>query len=182
VAIDKNRRRIDVVTEPAFIEGIRDISLDELRERRKLCDALDTELSYYRRLLHGRMDILAFEMRRRRGEESRSLIEALPDILAGAEAQGPATTSGRVLPVTVPDLPDDGKRIIDRVLGDDFLARLPSIEDEDLEQIQEVLTGTELDVSEQRRRVYEAYEMLQAELTRRYRDGLADVDELLRRT
>jgi hypothetical protein len=182
VAIDKNRRRIDIVTDPAFTAGIRDISLDELRERRQVCDSLDTELSYYRRLLHGRMDLLAFELRRRRGEETRSLIEALPDILAGAEAGTPAISSGRAVPVTLPDLPADGKRIIDRVLGDDFLARLPSLDDGELEEIQEVLTRTELDVSEQRRRVYEAYETLQAELTRRYRDGLADVDELLRRT
>ena len=182
MAIDKHRRRIDVITEAAFSADLRDIPLDELRERRTLCDGLDTELSYYRRLLHGRMDLLAFEMRRRKGEESRSLIEALPEILAGAESRAPMTSSGRPVPVTVPDLPIEGKRIIDRVLGDDFLARLPSLDDAELEQIQALLTSTEVDVSEQRRQVYEVYEMLQAELTRRYRDGLADVDELLRRT
>jgi len=50
-----------------------------------MCDDLEGELSYYRRLLHGRLDLLNFELRRRSGEETRSLIEALPEILADGD-------------------------------------------------------------------------------------------------
>lgn len=70
--------------------------------------------------------------------------------------------------------------MIDRALGDDFLARLPSTETEDLKRIQVLLTEVESEISDQRKAVYGAYEEIHAELTRRYRDGLVDVSELLK--
>ncbi len=175
---EDQRRRIDRIRDPEFLDGIESLGLSELRDRRKMCDDLDTELSYYRRLLHGRMDLLAFELRRRRGEESRALLEALPEIIAGAERSG--GTTGRQMPVDVPNLPDIGRRPVDRVLDDDFLGRLQSIDDDELIDIQSKLAETEHEVSAQRREVYEAFERISAELTRRYGEGLADPDELLR--
>ena len=100
---DPHRRRIDQILDPGYLEDIENIPLDALRAKRLMCDEVDTELSYYRRLLHGRMDLLAFELRRRRGEETRTLLEALPEIIAGAERSG--GTSGRAMPVDVPDVP-----------------------------------------------------------------------------
>ncbi len=145
-----------------------------------MCDTVDTELSYYRRLLHGRMDLLAFEIRRRSGEETRSLIEALPEILADSDSGNAlGELPARALPIEAPDLPSSGRREIDRVLDDDFLAHLPTLDDTEIEQIQSMLAETESEVSQQRRLVYDAYEKIQSELSRRYRDGLADVDELL---
>jgi len=169
------------VLDPDFIADVETVPLDELRNRRKLCDELDTELSYYRRLLHGRMDLLAFEMRRRAGEEERSLIEALPEILTGSDADdgGQRSTLPKALPIDPPQPPATGRRSVDRVLGDDFLTHLPGIDDAELEDIQAALTEIESEVSRQRRGVYEAHELIHAELIRRYREGLATVDELL---
>ncbi len=178
--LNQHRRRIDQVLDPEFIEAIEQVPLDELRRRRSTCDELDGELSYYRRLLHGRMDLLSFEMRRRSGEESRSLLEALPDILADGDGEGsPYFMVPKSLPVEPPDTPDEGRRSIDRVLGDDFLAHLTEIEDEELRSIQLTLTDAERRVSDQRRSVYEVLEILTREVARRYRDGLASVTELL---
>lgn len=171
------QRRIDQIKEPGFLAALGKMPLDELRTKRALCDRLDTEYSYYRRLVHGRMDLLAFELRRRRGEESRTLIEALPEILAGPH--GTRKPTGRPMPVDLPDIPDVGKREIDVILRDDFLSRLGELTDSDLAHIQNQLTDAEAEISHDRRTVFEAFERLQAELTRRYRDGLADVDELL---
>lgn len=176
------RRRIDQVRDPAFLADLTEIPIEELRARRALCDDLDAELSYYRRILHGRMDLLAFELRRRSGEESRSLLEALPDILAtgvgGGRGDGPAP---RMLTIEAPDIPERGRRAVDRALDDGFLARLPSLADAELEEIQAALTEVERDVSAERRAVYDAQEAILAELTRRYREGLADVGGLLGR-
>lgn len=166
--------------DPEFLGSIDEIPIDELRRRRGICDELDSELSYYRRLLHGRMDLLSFEMRRRSGEESRTLIEALPDILADSDGEtAPHFMVPKTLPVEPPDIPIEGRRSIDRVLGDDFLAHLPEIEDEELRSIQETLTDAERMISTQRRAVYEVLEILTGEVARRYRDGLASVTELL---
>jgi hypothetical protein len=178
--LNQHRRRIDQVLDPEFVAGIDEIQLDELRRRRGICDELDSELSYYRRLLHGRMDLLSFELRRRSGEETRSLIEALPDILADGSDDAPSHfVVPRNLPVEPPDIPTDGKRSIDRVLGDDFLTHLPDIGDDELKAIQVMLTDAESEISTRRRSVYETLEILTAEVARRYRDGLASVNELL---
>ena len=177
-ALENNRRRIDVVTDPAFVATLDTDTLQELRERRQSCDELDNELSFYRRLLHGRLDILSFEKRRRSGEETRSLIEALPEILADSDAPT-RETALKSPPIEAPDFLGDGQRTIDRVLGDDFLAHLPMLEDTELEEIEISLISTERDISTQRRGVYDALEKILEELTRRYRDGLANVDELL---
>jgi hypothetical protein len=176
--VEQNRRRIDQVTDPEFIRDLTEVPIETLRDRRRVCDELDTELSYYRRLLHGRLDLLEFEQRRRRGDESRSLIEALPEILAGHDTDFGEGGVLKNLPIEPPDT-GDGKRPIDRVLGDDFLAHLPTISDEELGSIAEDLTETERSVSSDRRAVYAALEQILEELTRRYREGLADVDQLL---
>ena len=179
ITLDQNRRRIDIISDDGFADDLANVTLDDLRDRRRLCDVVDTELSYYRRLLHGRMDLLAFEMRRRSGEETRSLIEALPEILADSEGGFNEDLPARSLPIEAPDIPMTGRRDIDRVLEDDFLTHLPTIETPEIEQIQTLLAETEAAISTQRRTVYDAYERIQSELSRRYRDGLADVDELL---
>jgi hypothetical protein len=172
---EQKRRRIDQIRDPGFVAGLDEVGNDELRSRRDMCGALDTELSFYRRMLHGRLDLLAFEQRRRRGEETRTLMEALPEILAGdAEPQPPrAPGEGRTIPIEAPDLPDVGRRAVDRALGDDFLARLPMLEDAELDEIGKMLAEVESDISRQRRDLFEAADLLQAELTRRYREGLA---------
>lgn len=176
----EHRRRIDQILEPAFIEDLDGLSLDDLRDRRRMCDDVENELSYYRRMLHGRMDLLGFELRRRSGEETRSLIEALPEILTDP-ASG-YVPSGRPTKVTLPDLPDQRRRHIDEVLEADFLTRIALVEDDELNEIQLSLVETETEISSSRHAVQEAFNTVQAELTRRYKDGLANFDEILGRS
>lgn len=176
-----SRRRIDVIQDPSFLADLAELDIDDLRARRVVCDDLDIELSYYRRMLHGRMDLLAFEMRRRAGDETESLIEALPRILSeGAYADTPGL-AGRAVAVEVPDIPIPGRRLVDRALEGDFLMRLPSMTDDDLRETQAFLTEVEAVISQQRRIAHAALDRLQEELTRRYREGLADPGELLAR-
>src|SRR5438270_8063420 len=81
-------RRIDKVLDPEFVAGLGQISLDDLRERRKDAEQEETDLSYLRRLLQGRLDILRAELARRDGEET-DLVQALPRILADEPNNGP---------------------------------------------------------------------------------------------
>jgi hypothetical protein len=169
------RRRIDLVQSPEFTSGLEVLPLEEIRSRRRLCAELDTELSYYRRLLQGRLDLLAFEVRRRAGEEQRSLLEALPEVLASWAAGEPGLPERRVA-VELPELPAQGRRAIDKALADDFLARMPDMDDAELAAVQHRLAEAEAEVSRQRRAVFEASDRIQAELVRRYRQGLAGGD------
>ena len=180
--MSEQRRRIDQIIEPDFIEGLEDLPMEVLRERRRLCDDVENELSYYRRMLHGRMDLLNFELRRRRGEETRSLIEALPEILSDhptGPSHGPAGRPSRVI---LPALPEVRRRAVDKALEDDFLSRLAFVEEDELLEIQQSLVDVEGTISDQRRAVQDVYDAVQAELTRRYREGLASFDELLGRS
>jgi len=173
------RRRIDRIRDDEFLADIQDAELDDLRDRRRMCDDLENELSYYRRMLHGRMDLLAFELRRRSGEETRTMMEALPEILTDGPTRPDA--AGRPTRIEVPDLPEDRRRRIDMVLDDNFLGRLVTIEEADLQEVQSNLVDLEADISEQRSDTQHAFDAIQAELTRRYRDGLGGFDELLGR-
>ena len=176
---DTNRRRIDQIRSPEFTDGLGELGIDALRDRRAMCDSLDVELSYYRRMLHGRMDLLAFEVRRRAGEEEQTLLEALPQILAAGGYSNPRGLAERSVPVEVPEIPSPGRRLVDRALDDGFLARLPSMSDQDLRATAGFLEEVETDVSKQRKTVHAALDRLQDELARRYREGLADPGELL---
>ena len=172
----EHRRRIDVLLDPEFLSDLETASVSTLRERRQMADEVETELSFYRRLLHGRMDLLAFELNRRSGEETRSLIEALPEILGAGERAG--GQQQRVPQMLAPDLPEERRRHIDRVLEDDFLSRLPDCAIEELAEIQVVLADTEQDISTGRKAVQQVFDTIQGEIMRRYKDGQVDTDEL----
>ncbi|MDH3471639.1 MAG: hypothetical protein OEM94_10015 [Acidimicrobiia bacterium] len=174
----EHKRRLDQVKDADFLADLEEMPLEQLRAKRTLCDGLDTEYSYYRRMVHGRMDMLAFEIRRRTGEEKRTLMEALPEILAGPGG-GSDPSSIRSMQIELPDLPNIGRRDIDTILDADFLSHLSDLDDDEITRIQAQLTDAEIEVSENRRIVFESFEKLQKELTRRYREGLASADELL---
>lgn len=165
---ETRRRRIDIVLDEAFVEGLDAVSFDELRSRRALVDEVETELSYHRRLLHGRLDLVDFELRRRRGEESRTLIEALPEILAGSDAPGGG--KGRAIRGDFAPHLDFGvgRRDIDRVLDDAFLGNLPAMGDEEVEATRTLLADTEREISEMRRTVHGIHDSLQHEITERF--------------
>lgn len=177
--MDRPRRRIDIICDPAFLSDLATLDTGELRMRRTMCAELGRELSFYRRLLHGRIDLVAFERRRRAGDEGRTLLEALPEILG--DAAGPpeghaAVTSFDVIP---PNVPQPGRRRLDHLLDDDLLTRLDTIDDGELIRFDTALRGEEREVSRQRTTVHEAHDALGEELRRRYRAGLTSVDELL---
>ena len=171
-AAQLERRRIDQIREPEFLADLPEIPLKELRSRRDLADTVETELSYYRRLLHGRMDLLAFEQRRRRGEETRSLIDALPEILTGRERTGEA--KARHLSTELPYLPLKGKRHLDRILGNDLMIRMSEMTEDELSEAGTELTELEAEVSGLRQEVQSVLDRLQTAVIARYKNDLGD--------
>src|SRR5436309_425067 len=77
------KRRIDRVLAEDFLERLHEVSLEELRTMRADAEQEETDLSYIRRLLQGRLDIMRAEQKRREGgPDAPSLIDLLPGILA----------------------------------------------------------------------------------------------------
>ncbi len=164
----EHRRRIDTVLEPEYLADIDEASLEELRQRRESAEDVETQISYYRRLLHGRVDLLNFELRRRNGEESRTLIEALPEILAAGMTLGGEPNLRHI--DTMPPLPaTTGRRLIDKIMDDDILTQLPELTGEELSEAIEHIREVESELSAQRRQLHTVIDALQDEIIARYR-------------
>lgn len=166
--VSPHRRSIDTVLEPDYLADIGDIDLEELRQRRASVEDVETQVSYYRRLLHGRVDLLHFELRRRSGEETRSIIEALPEILASGLVPGKEPNLRHL--ETMPPLPTTtGRRLIDKIMDDDVLTQLPELSHADLREAIARLEEVESQLSVQRRQLHTVIDALQDEIISRYR-------------
>lgn len=171
-------RRIDRVLSEGYLDGLAQLPLTEVRELRNEAEQEEADLSYLRRLLQGRVDIIRAELARRRGElgESESLIEQLPRILA--EDRAPARGLGRHT-VIEPSRVDEHRRLVERLVADSDLSALAGRTADQLEETLARFAEHERDISEQRRAVQAVMDACAAEITRRYREGEADVSALL---
>jgi len=176
--------RLDALLAPAYLEGLTSIPIDEVRSRRAECQNVEVSCSYLRRLVQGRLDIVLAELRRRRDGTAdgdlHSLIDQLPEILSEhVHAPGNGRLS-LVMAPGEPDIGDDLKARVDAVANADVLGGLPTMSDDEVQQLVDRLTELERDVSAQRRALFERIDALQEELVRRYKTGEASVDTLLR--
>ena len=169
-------RRIDRVLGEGFLDELTSIPLAELRQRRD--DALqeESDQSYLRRLLQGRIDIITAELRRRSGDGG-SIIDSLPGILAEEERAEPRG-SGRYLR-TEPSRVESHRRRLEALVADVDLSDITGRSDEDLRDALDLFRREERSVSDLRRSVQQAADACAAEIARRYREGEADVASLL---
>jgi hypothetical protein len=166
--VTDSRRRIDIVLEPEYLDDLDIAALGELRRRRNTAEEVEAQVSYYRRLIHGRMDLLDFELKRRRGEEERTLMEALPEILASGMVMGGDPNLKHL--DTMPPLPSKtGRRLIDKIMDDGVLTQLPDLSDDEVVEALGRLTEVEWGLSNQRKQLHTVIDRIQAEIVARYR-------------
>jgi hypothetical protein len=77
------------------------------------------------------------------------------------------------------ELPPELEAELDSIAGSGQLGDLPSRSDADLQTMTEQLEAFEQRISGDRQALFERIDALQAEITRRYKDGEASVDALL---
>ena len=161
----KGNRRSDRILDPSYLEGIEQLDEETLRARKDECEEEENVLSYERRLLHARLDIIRAEIKRREtGESSRSLIDRLPEILTSDEQP---THRGSFPNLDPPQIYDPPRRRIEKLVNDDTLARLPDLSDEEVQTILGDLEGIEGEVSESRKAVQSVLDRIIEELGRR---------------
>jgi hypothetical protein len=171
------RRRIDRVLAPGYIENLDQLDLGEVRARRDDAAQEETDLSYLRRLLHGRIDIVRAEQKRRQDGNSASVVEQLAAILAD-NAVGPATGRGRYQSVE-PSRAEAHRRHVEALVSDVDLSDVTSLPDNRLAMVLRTYAEEEASVSQRRREVQQVMDLLNAEIAARYRAGTASVDDLL---
>ena len=178
MATAQRRRRIDRVTDPAFVDGLSGLEAAELRSRRDDCREEETRLSYARRVLQGQLDIALAEQRRRAGlDDEGGLVGALSDILA--DHPSPGGRELRTAPLYTPEESGYGARAHDAAIDDPALSRVPDLDDAELAALVERLRSRESELSQLRRTVLAHLDALQAELVGRYRDEGVDLQEVV---
>ena len=175
-ALSGGRRRIDKVLADDFLTDLESIELDDLRERRREAEQEEADLSYVRRMLQGRMDILRAELARRSGGSEAKIVDHLSQVLSdtGRHDHG----LGRFLRVE-PSRVDEHRRGVEQVIADVGVSDVEGHTDEDIRAALGRLEEFESAVSEDRRSVQKAMDALTAEVAARYKSGSANVDDLL---
>ena len=170
-------RRIDRVLAQDFLEGLPGLPLAEVRELRGEAEQEEVDLSYLRRMIQGRLDILRAELNRRDGTGSGDLVEGLAAILAD-EPRAPARGLGRHTTVE-PSRADSHRRYVEALVADVGLSDVSARSTDELAHAMRTLSEEEQGLSGKRRQVQKVMDACSAEITRRYRDGEADVATLL---
>ncbi len=168
---------VDELLEPGFLDAATQSSMSEVRRLRRQAEQEEVNLSYTRRLLQGRLDIVRRELQRRAEHDGRSLVDLLPEILS-EKGRGPAHGLGRHQTVQ-PHAPEEYESWVNSLTGSVDISAIADLSDAKLEKVARALTAAEGGLSERRRGVQQVMDGLAAELGRRYRDGEADVAQLL---
>ena len=171
-------RRIDRVLADDFLDGVGDLPMAELRKRREDAEQEEVDVSYLRRLIQGRIDILRAELARRTGDARGSLLADLPHILGESGPRTAPRGMGRHSNVE-PSRADEHRRYVESLVADVDLSDVGAMGDDDVRNALDVFAREEQDLSDKRRRIFAVLDTCSAEITRRYRDGEADVSDLL---
>lgn len=176
--------RLDTILDASYLEGLEDLPMDEVRRRRGECQAIEVTLSYARRLVQARLDIIGAELERRAAGEPRATVGELVERLESGQLLGGQARPegfGRLPTLLAPDDADlDDITLEAARVGDVDLERIPDLDDAALGELADRLSTYERDVSGRRQEVFERIDALQAEVVRRYKSGAANVDTLLK--
>lgn len=175
--------------DPAAEHDLSWLRLPELRTLRREAQRDEADLSYVRRLLQGRIDILRAELARRGGAANSSgagggsvpgktsaLVDRLSEILTDAPAR--QRSSARHVTVGTPH-GEEYRRLAAEMLAEVELSDLEARTDDELTAGLARLVRYEQRVSSRRQRLQRTTDDCNAEIARRYRDGEAQVDDLL---
>lgn len=173
--------RLSHVLSPDYTGDVRALPMEELRSRRTDCQEMEVALSYQRRMAQGRLDLVAAERRRRETGEAPVSHDDLVAQLSGILADRTRSSGvGRLPQFMTPDADEVDTSELDALVGPALLTSLPERSEEELAGLLEAVSAFEVDVSSQRRLLHERIDALQAEITRRYKDGEASVESLLK--
>ena len=150
------------VLDPAYVAGLDDSSIEQLRAKHAECVELETEVSYVRRLTQARIDILEAEVQRRAsGGSLEDLIKRLPEILADEGPRGTPASSRLPLQMA-PEQDSEWAPQLEQFDG--VLANLPTLTDAELEEAISGLKSLERDVSDQRRELFAVIDRIDVSL------------------
>ena len=171
---------LETLTSPAFLADLGARSMADIRAMRAECQEVENDLSFVRRMAHGRLDIVGGEVGRRRTGASPADATELVDQLPGLMGQGTADGTPPRPPQSLEPSPAADVVIaeLDAIVTTATLTSLTESSDEELAEYIDRLQSFESRVSTQRRALHETIDTIQAEIVERYRSGEASVDSI----
>ncbi|MFP4150124.1 MAG: hypothetical protein ACLFUG_05845 [Nitriliruptoraceae bacterium] len=160
------------------LAALEELDTATLRTLRARCETAEEGVSYARRVLQGRLDILRASLVAREEPGTTDLLDALPTILADAGSPRGATAA-RSSRVRVPPDAEAYAAAVDLVLAEPVIEQLDEQPLSESDRLVGVLLELEAALSARRRALFERIDALRAELAARYKDGRADVRDLL---
>jgi hypothetical protein len=152
------------------------LRLPELRALRRDAQRDEADLSYVRRLLQGRIDILRAELARRSPAGAASVVDRLSEILTDAPARH--RSSARHVTLGTPHS-EEYRLLAAEMLAEVELSDLEARTDVELTTAMGRLVRYEQQVSRRRQALQHTADGCSAEIARRYREGEAQVADLL---
>ncbi len=173
------RRRIDRVLSEDFLAGLEQRDLDEVRSLRREAEQEEADLSYIRRMLQGRMDIVRAELARRSEprDADEHIVAHLATVLADTTGRSNAGL-GRFITVE-PSRVDEHRREVEQVVADVGISDVEAQSEDELRAALDRLGDYERKVSELRHQVQQVMDRCTAEVGRRYREGVVRVEDVL---
>ncbi|MEU1861885.1 RsiG family protein [Streptomyces gardneri] len=173
------RPPVQRTAEPGLADGpqpdLGALRLPELRALRREAQSDEADLSYVRRMLQGRIDILRAELARRTDPEA-PVLDRLSEILADVPSRH--RSSARHVTMSTPR-GDEYRRLAAEMLSEVELSDLTARTDEELHTAMGRLAGYEQQISRRRQHLQRTADDCSGEIARRYREGEAQVDDLL---
>ncbi|MDI3407409.1 RsiG family protein [Streptomyces cavernicola] len=156
------------------------LRLPEVRALRRTSQQDEADLSYVRRLLQGRIDILRAELAQRRDPAAPppdpDRVARLSEILTDTPSRH--RSSARHVTVGTPH-GEEYRSLAAEMLGEVELSDLDARTDDELHAAMGRLVRYEQQVSHRRQLLQRTADDCSAEIARRYREGEAQVDDLL---
>ena len=104
---EASRRSVDRIFDPSYVDNLTTLPVEELRKKKAECEALEAEVSYARRLIQGKLDILRHGVERVAGGdklEVTEMVEDLPGILSEGVGGSASRLPRIIAPANAPSL------------------------------------------------------------------------------
>ena len=152
-----------------------ELSLPDLRAQRAELQRADDAVSYVRRLVQARLDMVLEEKKRRLTGEHLNVAEDLPAVLGRHLTGGPARPPRPTEDSSEHPLAQQ----LDQLCSELGADRIGDLSDADLDAVSVGLAEFEAARSLERQALFTRLDAFSADLVRRYRNGEASIDGLL---
>jgi hypothetical protein len=171
---------LEKIIDESYTADLSSCTTSEVRRKKADADVHEVALSYARRILQGKIDLLRAELASRHGDEREPVSDSVADIAQALEPRRDREFRGR-FPGFLQRPETEEVRKAEEAASNPIFTRLEEASEDELAWLAGRLRDEERRISDLRNKLHAQIDALEAELVRRYASGEASVDEVLDR-